>query len=96
MAEENIITWHWRNTMKPVRFFKFDARAGGAILLVLVHARWSTLVFAIVVNLLFMFLERKGLTVPSAMRAFRVWILGNDRPAFMRSVHRSFMDTGSR
>ncbi len=96
MAEEDhVTTWHWRNTMKPVRFFKFDARAGATLMLVLVHFRTWTIVLALSVNILFWLLERKGLTLPSAIRAFRCWILGTDRPAFFWNVRRKFHDSGS-
>lgn len=94
-AEEGVITWHWRNTMKPVRFFKFDARAGATLLLVLVHVATWTLTVAILVNTLFWILERKGLTLPSAIRAFRCWVFGNYRPPFLWTVRRKLHDSGS-
>ena len=33
--------WHWRNTMKPVRFFNFDGRAGFFLVLFIVRAGWQ-------------------------------------------------------
>lgn len=87
--------WHWRNTMKPVRFFQFDARASFFLILMLVHARLWTLYLLIAVNLLFWLLERKGLSFASAMRAFRLWIVGNYRPAWVFSRRRKLLDTGS-
>ena len=39
--------WHWRNSMKPVRFFNFDGRAGFFLVLFIVHARLSTLILLI-------------------------------------------------
>ena len=94
MAEEEY-TWHWRNTMKPVRFFKFDARAGLVLMLVLVHFRIWTLIFALIVNVVFFLLERKGLTFSAALRAGRSWFTGSYRPAFLWTRRRKLLDTGS-
>jgi intracellular multiplication protein IcmT len=87
-------TWHWRNTMKPVRFFSFDGRAGFFLVLFIVHARLSTLVLLVVVFSYFYILERKGLSFPSALRAMRVWIIGPVRPAWLFTRHRRLRDTG--
>ena len=87
--------WHWRNTMKTVRFFKFDYRAGFTLMLVLMHFRYWTLTFAVVVNVAFWLLERKGLSLPAALRAGRLWILGSYRPAVNWTVRRRLKDTGS-
>lgn len=95
MAEENVRYWHWRNTMKPVRFFMLDARAGFFIILLLVHARIWTLVLMITVNAIFWILERKGLSFMSAIRAIRLWLIGNYRPAWVYTRRRKFLDTGS-
>lgn len=93
--EDSVQTWHWRNTMKPVRFFNFDARAGLILVLVLVHFRTWTLTLAITVNVVFYILERKGLTFSAALRALRSWIVGPKRPAFIYSRRRKLLDTGS-
>jgi intracellular multiplication protein IcmT len=87
--------WHWRNTMKTVRFFNFDARAGLMLVLVLVHARLWTLYMLIGVMLLFYVLERKGLTFPAALRAARVWVIGPNRPGWIFTRRRKLLDTGS-
>jgi intracellular multiplication protein IcmT len=94
-AEDVVSTWHWRNTMKPVRFFQFDARAGFFIILVLIHARLWTFGLMITVNLIFWILERKGLSFAAAMRAARAWLVGAYRPAMVYSRRRKFLDTGS-
>lgn len=86
--------WHWRNTMRPVRFFNLDARAALPFFLLLVYARWSTLVLTIIVVMIFRFLEAKGLTFPSALRALRVWIVGNTRYALYNYAHRRMRDFG--
>ena len=94
-AEENVRTWHWRNTMKPVRFFQFDVRAGFFIILVLVHARLWTFALMLVVNLIFWILERKGLSFAAALRSVRLWLVGPYRPAWIYNRRRAFLDTGS-
>ncbi len=88
-------SWHWRNTMKPVRFFKFDARAGFCLLIVLVHARLWTLGVSGVIFLIFWILERKGLPFSAAVRSLRMWFVGPNRPAWMYNRRRKMLDTGS-
>lgn len=87
--------WHWRNTMKIVRFFNFDARAGFFVVLLLVHARLWTLGLLITVLMVFWILERKGLTFMAALRSLRVWVLGPYRPAWIWTRRRKLRDTGS-
>lgn len=89
-------SWHWRNTMKPVRFFTFDARAGLFVVLLLVHARLWTLVLLITIFVIFYLLERKGLSFASALRAGRMWFVGRSRPAWIWTRKRRLLDTGSR
>ncbi len=90
------MSFHWRNTMKPVRFFAFDARAGFFVVLLLMHARLWTLLLLIAVFLLFWMLERKGLSFASALRAARLWLVGKYRPAWIWTRRRKLLDTGSR
>lgn len=94
MAVE-ITGWHWRNTMKTVRFFNFDARAGFFLVLVLIHARLWTLITLILFMMIFWVLERKGLSFPAAIRAMRVWALGSYRPGWIWTRRRRLLDTGS-
>ncbi|HAU29985.1 MAG TPA: type IV secretion protein IcmT [Rhodospirillaceae bacterium] len=72
---------HWRNTMKPARFFALDARAAAPFFVVLLHARNWTFAVAIIVIIVFVVAERRGLTFEAAIRALRSWIVGNRRPA---------------
>lgn len=72
---------HWRETYKPARFGPLDARAGLPLLVTLVHFRWYTVAATVLIMLLFWMLERRGLSVPSAFRAFRAWVIGDMRPA---------------
>ncbi len=85
---------HWRNTQRPVRFFMLDARAFLAILLFLVHERLWTFIIAVLGMMVFWFLERRGLTFESYLRAFRCWIVGTRRPANRRQSTRRWIDYG--
>jgi|AntRauTorcE11897_2_1112592.scaffolds.fasta_scaffold00112_24 intracellular multiplication protein IcmT len=87
--------WHWRNTMKPARFFRLDARAGALWVLVLIHFRKWTILMAFVVSVIFILLERRGLTFESALRSLRTWIIGRYRPGIIWTSKRKFKDTGS-
>lgn len=86
--------WHWRNTMRPVRFFNLDARAGIPYFLLLVYARPVTLVLVLISTALFKFMEKRGLTFPAALRAFRVWLFGDERPGWLRMRRRVLKDFG--
>lgn len=97
-AEDDLVVekanWHWRNTMRPVRFFSLDARAAIPYFVLLVYFRPVSLFVTTVLTLLFMFLERRGLTFPAALRAFRVWIVGRNRPGHLIVRHRRMKDFG--
>ena len=96
-AEDALIekrNWHWRNTMRPVRFFSLDARAALPFFALLVYARPITLVLTIIITMIFSMLERRGLTFSSAMRALRVWIVGQNRPAWVSLRRRRMRDFG--
>ena len=86
------MNWHWRNSMRPVRFLAFDARAALPLPLLLVYARTSTLLLTIVFLMAFRHLERKGLTFPAAMRAMRAGFIGKDRPAWVKAQKKKFID----
>jgi intracellular multiplication protein IcmT len=87
--------WHWRNSIKPVRFFSFDGRAGFFLFVFIVHPRTSTLAMLAIVFGFFYLLERRGLTFPSAIRWMRVQLIGPDRPAWIFTRRRKLLDTGS-
>lgn len=95
MANQVQESWHWRNSMKTVRFFIFDARAGFFVVLVVIHARLWTLLLAITVMTVFWLFERKSLTFPAALRAIRVWLIGPKRPGWIWTRRRKLIDTGS-
>lgn len=86
--------WHWRNSMRPVRFFNLDARAALPFCILLVYFRPHTLVITLVITMVFSFLERKGLTFPAALRALRVWFIGQNRPGWLQYSHRRLRDFG--
>jgi len=88
------VNWHWRNSMRTVRFFAFDARAALPLPLLLVYLRVSTIILTGVTLLFFRFLENKGLTFPAALRALRVWLLGDNRPGWVSSQRKKFRDFG--
>lgn len=92
-AEEKV-NWHWRNTMKPVRFFGVDARAAIPLFVLLFYFRLITFVIAILSTIIFVALEKRGLTFPCALRAFRSWFNGQRRPAWVALRTRHFRDYG--
>ncbi len=88
------LNWHWRNTMRPIRFFGLDVKAAVPFFVLLFFPRWSTLIFAFLVVAFFQFLEKRGLTFDAAMRATRLLIFGPKRPALMTFRHRKLKDFG--
>ncbi len=88
------VNWHWRNTMHPVRFFSFDARAGLPLPLLLIYFRPATIILTIITLLIFRFLERKGLTFPAAIRSMRTNFAGKERPGLLGAYNKKFQDFG--
>lgn len=88
------VNWHWRNSMRPIRFFGFDAKAAIPFCFLLFYFRTSTIVFAVVVITIFYLLEKKGLTFDAAMRATRLFIFGDHRPALIAFKRRRLKDYG--
>lgn len=89
--------WHWRNSMKSLRFFALDARAAIPIFtLILPTGSMRLYIFfgCVAAMLAFWWLERLGLGVPAAMRALRSWILGPKRPAIMWFKRHKMIDYG--
>lgn len=86
---------HWRNTMKPTRFFfGIDARAALPLLLLMIHFRTWTVVLVISVMALFYWLEQRGLSFESALRAGRLWIVGPKRPRNLLAQKQRWLDFG--
>jgi intracellular multiplication protein IcmT len=86
--------WHWRNSMRPARFFGLDARAAIPFFILLFYFRPITLFFTFLITAVFSFLERRGLTFPSALRAFRSWLLGQSRKGWYWMRKRKMLDFG--
>lgn len=87
-------SWHWRNSMRPARFFALDARAAIPFFILLFHISWATFIATVVLTSFFRYLERKGLTFPAAMRALRSWFVGQSRPAWLSVRRRRMADYG--
>ena len=88
------VNWHWRNSMRPIRFFGLDARSALPLCFLLPFPRITTLVLAIVFIVFFLYLEKKGLSFGAAMRASRGLIFGENRPALMTFKYRRLKDYG--
>ncbi len=86
--------WHWRNTMRPVRFFNLDARASLMFFVLLVYCRPVTIILTIIVVAIFRILEHRGLTFPAALRSLRSWLVGDRRPGWYTYAHRRLKDFG--
>ena len=86
--------WHWRNTMRPVRFFGLDARAAIPFIILLFHFRLYTLTITIAITVVFIMLERRGLYFTAAIRTFRTWFLGQRRPAWLSVRRKRMVDYG--
>lgn len=85
------LNWHWRNSMRTVRFFSFDARSSIVILILFFQLAniWAWLL-VFVTLWFFRFLEQKGLTFVAAIRNFRAWFVGAERPGVI-GIHRKKM-----
>ena len=88
------VNWHWRNTMRPVRFFNFDAKAAIPFIFLLFYFRVVTIVFLVLVLTGFWFLEKRGLTFDAAMRSTRHFMFGDKRPALISFKYRRLKDYG--
>lgn len=93
-TQEEKVNWHWRNTMRPVRFFGIDARAAIPFFILLVYFRPVSVFLTLCSTVLFVMLEKRGLSFPCALRAFRSWLNGQKRPAWISGRHRKFVDYG--
>jgi hypothetical protein len=71
----------WRDTMRPARFLVFDGRLVFCLLPFFFHISWMFFYLAIGSMVVFWLLERRGLSVPAAMRRARSWLAGPRRPA---------------
>ncbi len=89
------MNWHWRNSMRVIRFFTFDARAAFPIPLLLLRlVDWRVWLLLLINFLVFRLLEQKGLTFPSALRLLRSGIVGDNRPGWLSMKRKKFIDYG--
>lgn len=76
MARLNVRA-HWRDSVRPARFFIIDARSALAFLLFLVHIRWWTFWTFLAVTIFFAILERLGFTMIVFSRLLRTLLAGS-------------------
>ncbi len=93
-TEEERVNWHWRNSMRPVRFFGLDARAAIPFFVTLFYFRPVTVVLTIIITTVFVIMERRGLTFDASLRAFRGWFLGQKRPGWLSYHRKKMVDYG--
>lgn len=93
-TEEERVNWHWRNSMRPVRFFNLDARAAIPFFILLFHARLVTFVLTVMFTTVFWMLEQRGLTFDASLRSFRCWLLGQKRPGWISYNRKKMIDFG--
>ncbi len=86
--------WHWRNTMRPARFFAIDSRAALAVILVLVHFRLWTFVLGCLTMIGFWLAERAGYDFDAVLRRGRSFVIGPKRPAVVFGSKRRLKDYG--
>lgn len=86
--------WHWRNTMRPARFFNLDARAALPFCILLFYFRLHSLILTVIITMVFYAFEKKGLVFPSALRAIRVWLIGKKRYGWFAYKRRKLKDFG--
>lgn len=71
----------WYNTGRPVRLAGIDGRAMFFFVLLLYHVTWWTFGLACSVVIFLVALERRGYSVPNALRRLRTVLIGRHRPA---------------
>ena len=67
---------HWRDSARNVRFFFIDFRATFPLLLLLIHIRLYTFIFALIAIGFFSVLERFGFTPIVFLRWLRAYVAG--------------------
>lgn len=72
----------------------FDYRAGIFLFVFMLHMRLWTLGLMIIAMLILWAVEKRGLSMPVAMRRARLWFVGPYRPALGKVHHRDFRDYG--
>lgn len=93
-TNEERANWHWRNSMRPVRFFNLDARAVLPFFVLFFYFRLITVVITCILIGIFMHMERRGLSFSASLRAFRCWLLGQKRPGWLGYNRKRMIDYG--
>ena len=84
---------HWRDTMRPVRFYLIDARLLVLLVLWLFVPTWWTAVAAVLAVTALRVAEARGYRLHAALRRVRAWSAGR-RPALHAGRGRRFVDFG--
>ena len=77
---------HWRDSGRQVRFFGFDARIVVAFCIWGFHMCLETFVIALVWAAFFVAIELFGVRPMAALRYFRTFVFGCERPLDFRST----------
>ena len=72
----------WRNVGRQLRLFGVDGRSIFLILIWLYHMSWGTFWFMVIGFVTLSIIERRGYTVPNALRKIQVLIAGPHRPLY--------------
>ena len=83
----------WRDTMRPVRIYGFDARVLAVAGLWVLWPGWWTSALLVAGVIGFRIAEIRGYRLPAAVRAVRAWS-ARGRPALYGSRSRHFVDFG--
>ena len=83
----------WRDSMRPVRFYAFDARLLVLLVAWVFFPSWWTTAVVVGAAIGFRIAEGRGYRLRAAMRALRVWSAGERRAVFAQRAHR-FTDFG--
>ncbi len=75
MARLNVRA-HWRDSVRPARFFIIDARSALPFLVFLMHIRWWTFWVFLAIAIFFAILERLGFTMAVFGRVLRSFLAG--------------------
>jgi len=75
----------WRETMMPARFLFFDVRITVVLFPAFMHVRIWTFLVAVIAMAVFVWLERKGVSMDASLRYLRARIIGRRRSA--RGLH---------
>lgn len=73
------INAHWRDSVRPVRFFIWDGKTAFPMLIFLLYMKWETFIIAILTMIFFSFLNRYGFSLEVFWRFLRNLIVGTHK-----------------